>query len=99
MDKINFQNGTKVSDAKVTISGVNYPVTPAVYTGSTPLSAYTLNLLQSNIEDAIPLKVSDLTNDSGFIDNTVNNLTNYYTKTQTYTKTEVDTLIAAIPRI
>lgn len=45
----------------------------------------------------VPTKVSDLTNDSGFITNTVNNLTNYYTTTQTYTKTEVNTLIAAIP--
>ena len=29
----------------------------------------------------IPTKVSDLTNDSGFITNSVNNLTNYYDKT------------------
>lgn len=29
---------------------------------------------------ALPTKTSDLTNDSGFIDNTVNDLTNYYTK-------------------
>ena len=44
----------------------------------------------------IPTKVSDLSNDSGFITNTVNNLTNYYTKTNTYTKTEIDNLISAI---
>lgn len=44
----------------------------------------------------IPTKTSDLTNDSGFITNTVNNLVNYYTKTQTYTQSEVDALIAAI---
>lgn len=43
-----------------------------------------------------PTKVSDLQNDSGFIDNTVNNLTNYYLKTQTYTQAEVDALIGAI---
>ena len=34
----------------------------------------------------LPTKVSDLTNDSGFITNTVNNLTNYYTTANTYTK-------------
>lgn len=34
---------------------------------------------------SLPTKVSDLTNDSGFITNTVNNLTNYYTKTETDT--------------
>jgi hypothetical protein len=42
----------------------------------------------------IPTKVSDLSNDSGFITNAVNNLTNYYKKTETYTKAEVDTLIS-----
>ena len=45
---------------------------------------------------SLPTKVSDLTNDSGFITNTVNNLTNYYTKTNTYTKSEVDSLISSI---
>ena len=44
----------------------------------------------------IPTKTSDLTNDSGFITNTVDNLLNYYTKSQTYTQTEVDALIAAV---
>lgn len=43
-----------------------------------------------------PVKVSDLTNDSGFITNTVNNLTNYYLKSETYTQAEVDALISAI---
>ncbi len=38
----------------------------------------------------MPTKTSDLTNDSGFIDNTVSNLVNYYTKT------EVTNLIAGI---
>lgn len=46
----------------------------------------------------IPTKVSDLTNDSGFITNTVNNLTNYYLKTETYTQSEVNQLIANIPK-
>lgn len=45
---------------------------------------------------ALPTALSDLTNDEGFIDNTVNNLVNYYTKTQTYTQAEVDALISAI---
>lgn len=42
---------------------------------------------------SIPTKVSDLNNDSGFIDKDVNNLTNYYKKSETYTKAEVDTAI------
>lgn len=45
---------------------------------------------------SVPTKTSDLTNDSGFITNTVNNLINYYLKTETYSKTEVDTLLQAI---
>lgn len=38
----------------------------------------------------LPTKLSDLTNDSGFITNTVNNLTNYYLKTETYSQSEID---------
>ena len=53
MNKIPFQDGTKVSNAKVTIDGTDYNVTPAQYTGTTPLTAYNLNLLQDRIEDAI----------------------------------------------
>ena len=43
---------------------------------------------------SIPWKTSDLNNDSWFITNAVNDLTNYYTKTQTYTKSEIDSIIA-----
>lgn len=44
----------------------------------------------------IPEYTSDLVNDSSFIDNTVNNLINYYLKNETYTKAEVNTLIGNI---
>lgn len=44
----------------------------------------------------IPSKLSDLTNDTGFITNTVNNLINYYLKTELYTKSEVDNIVTAI---
>lgn len=46
-----------------------------------------------NIE--VPTKTSDLTNDSGFIDNSVGNLTNYYNKTETYNQTEVNNLLSS----
>ena len=42
----------------------------------------------------LPTKTSDLNNDSGFITNAVNNLTNYYLKTELYNKSEVDTLLS-----
>lgn len=47
---------------------------------------------------SLPTKLSDLSNDTGFITNSVNNLTNYYLKTETYTKQEVNQLIADIPK-
>lgn len=44
----------------------------------------------------IPSKTSQLTNDSGLITNSVSDLVNYYTKSQTYTKEEITGLIAGI---
>lgn len=44
----------------------------------------------------IPSKTSDLTNDSGFITKAVNDLINYYLKSETYSKTEVDDIVTAI---
>ncbi len=44
----------------------------------------------------IPTKTSVLTNDSGFITNAVNNLINYYLKSETYNKTEINSLISQI---
>ena len=56
------------------------------------LSAYAL-------KKDIPTKMGDLTNDQGFITNTVNNLTNYYLKSETYTKNEVNKLIGNIQNV
>lgn len=47
---------------------------------------------------SIPSKTSNLTNDSGFITKAVNDLANYYLKSETYTKTEVDNKLSAIPK-
>lgn len=43
-----------------------------------------------------PVNLGELTNDVGFITNAVNNLTNYYLKTETYSKTEVNEMIGDI---
>lgn len=56
MKKINFEAGTQVSPAKVTIDNVDHEVTPAVWKGNTPLSPFVLNKLQDNIENAIENK-------------------------------------------
>lgn len=51
---------------------------------------------EGNLSIPIPTKVSQLTNDSNFITNAVDNLTNYYLKTNTYSKEEVNNLVNAI---
>ena len=43
-----------------------------------------------------PTKLSQFTNDTNFITNAVNDLVNYYKKTEVYTKTEVTELLSAI---
>ena len=53
MKKIPFEDGVKVSNAKVTIDDVDYNVTPAQYSGATPFSAYNLNQMQDNIETGL----------------------------------------------
>lgn len=47
----------------------------------------------------VPVKLSDLSNDTGFITNLVDNLANYYLKTEIYTKQEVTALINAIQKV
>lgn len=58
----------------------------------------TINNTLKNKADtsAIPTKLSQLSNDKGFITNAVNNLTNYYKKSEVYTQAEVNDLIANI---
>ena len=54
-----------------------------------------INTLLAKIDGiTVPTKISDLADDSDFIKNTVNNLTNYYKKTEVYTKEEVNTMVA-----
>lgn len=53
MEKINFENGTLISKAKVEVGGTIYDVEPAQYEGTTPLSAQNLNQIQTNAESAI----------------------------------------------
>ena len=46
-----------------------------------------------------PSALSELTNDTGFITSTVQNLANYYLKSETYSQAEVNSLIGAISTI
>lgn len=47
---------------------------------------------------SIPNKTSDLQNDRGFVTKAVNDLENYYKKTEIYTQEEVNRLISLIPK-
>lgn len=44
----------------------------------------------------VPTKLSELTNDTGFITNTANNLVNYYLKSESYNKDEINALIGGL---
>ena len=46
----------------------------------------------------IPTKVSELENDSSYITKTIEDLTNYYKKSETYTQEEINQKISAIPK-
>ncbi len=46
----------------------------------------------------IPSKTSELDNDSGFIMKTVSDLANYYLKSETLSKAEINALVSAIPK-
>lgn len=56
------------------------------------------NIEQSieNTNAAIPTKVSQLENDAEYIDKTINNLDNYYTKEDSYTKEEINNFVSEL---
>lgn len=71
--------------------------TITIQTNGSTVDSFTTNASQGKtINIPVPANTSDLNNDSGFITNLVNDLTNYYTKSQTYTQAEVDALIGGI---
>lgn len=68
------------------------------YGGVTSTEMETALETKADISD-LPAKTSDLDNDSGYITNAVNDLANYYLKSETYTQAEVNSLIGAITTI
>jgi hypothetical protein len=65
------------------------------YAPSTDYNPATKRYVDTKIDDLfIPKKVSQLDNDSLFVNKTTTALDNYYTKTNTYTKREVDALLS-----
>lgn len=51
--------------------------------------------IKAYIASVLPTATSDLQNDSGFINTATDQLVHYYKKSQTYSQSEVDDLIAA----
>lgn len=47
---------------------------------------------------SVPTQTSQLTNNSGYITKAVSDLANYYLKSETLTKTEINALVSAIPK-
>ena len=83
------ETGNVLVDAAGLVSGKKYLFVPDSDNSSS-------GTFMEYAEPAIPTKTSDLTNNSGFITKAVNDLTNYYLKSETYTKEEVQSLISAI---
>lgn len=81
--------GNVLVDAAGLISGKKYLFVPDSDNSSS-------GTFMEYAEPVIPTKTSDLTNNSGFITKAVNDLTNYYLKSETYTKEEVQSLISAV---
>lgn len=80
-------------------TNVSYWTNDAGYITSAALPTKTSDLTNDSgfiTSASLPTKTSDLTNDSGFITNSVNNLTNYYKKSETYSQSEVNSLLSAI---
>ena len=78
---------------------VTYEANGNVYLYSYEGVPVKVNLKTNDDTPDIPTKTSDLINDSGFITRTVDNLANYYLKSQTYTKAEVNNLIGQIQTV
>ena len=81
--------GNVLVDAAGLVSGKKYLFVPDSDNSSS-------GTFMEYVEPSIPTKTSDLTNNSGFITKAVNDLTNYYLKSETYTKEEVQSLISAV---
>ncbi len=89
---ITYSDGTTTDAGQIEIHSAVDSVNGQ--TGAVTLDAEDVGALPANTP--IPSKTSDLTNDSGFITKVVNDLVNYYLKSETYSKTQVDDIITAV---
>ena len=93
----------KIANVKV-FTKTSELINDSGYISGIPEKYVTDNELNNAIKDKanktdIPTKVSQLQNDEGFVTSMANNLTNYYLKSETYTKNEVNRLIGNIQNV
>lgn len=65
-------------------------------TGAVKLNADDVGALPKTTK--IPSNTNELNNNSGFITNAANDLINYYLKSETYTREEINRLVAQVPK-
>lgn len=83
------------SDSEIpTTNVVNNMLSP--YAKKTELFSKSYNDLTD--KPTIPSTTNQLTNNSGYITKAVSDLTNYYKKSETYTQTEINNLVSALPK-
>lgn len=89
-------------DGKVTKIGVGLGNVDNVrqYSASNPppYPVKSVNGKTGAVTVSVPTQTSQLTNNSGFITKAVSDLTNYYLKSETLTKAEINALVSAIPK-
>lgn len=88
---------TKLSELENDTGFINKDVNNLTnYTKTIDLAPVALSNDYEDLDNkpTIPTKLSDLQNDTWFIDNTTNNLLNYRNKTNSYSKTQIDELLA-----
>ena len=78
------------------LDGEDGPVGPQGEPGHTPVKGIDYFTPEDIASLNIPRKTSDLNNDSGFITSSTDTLTNYYKKSETYNKTEIDSKISSV---
>lgn len=78
------------------ISNIDIPTKTSQLTNDSGFLTQHQDISNLATKAELPTKISELSNDSNFITNTVDNLSNYYKKSETYTQIEVNNLINSI---
>lgn len=90
LDKSGTQQFTVVDGTEVDLSD---------YNTKDEVAALLRNKADVDDIPTVPTNISQLTNDSQYIKNTVDNLINYYTKQETYSQDEINTIISNMNKL